>query len=70
MELEVSCFAPGTNLSLVTWSRYPGIDGDVLWLPCEEYTVDDAGEIKEKCEKAIMITKEFLEWWFKTGRVF
>ena len=48
----------------VTWSRYPGIDEDALWIPSEEYTSDDANEVKEKCEKAIKITKKFLEWWF------
>ncbi|MGA1841525.1 MAG: HEPN domain-containing protein [bacterium] len=48
----------------VTWSRYPGIDEDALWIPYEEYTSDDAKEIKEKCEKAIGITKKFLKWWF------
>lgn len=49
----------------VTWSRYPGIDRGVLWIPYEEYTVEDAHEIKEKCEKAIKIVREFLGWWFK-----
>jgi HEPN domain-containing protein len=48
----------------VTWSQYPGIDEDALWIPYEEYTSNDAKEIKEKCEKAIGITKKFLEWWF------
>lgn len=48
----------------VTWSRYPGINEGVLWIPYEEYTADDANEIKEKCEKAVRIAKEFLEWWF------
>lgn len=48
----------------ITWSRYPGIDEDALWIPSEEYASDDANEVKEKCEKAIKITKKFLEWWF------
>lgn len=48
----------------VTWSRYPGINEDALWIPYEEYTSIDAEETKEKCEKAIEITKKFLEWWF------
>lgn len=49
----------------VTWSRYPGIDEDVLWIPAEEYTADDANEAREKCEKAVRIAKEFCEWWFR-----
>jgi HEPN domain-containing protein/predicted nucleotidyltransferase len=49
----------------VTWSRYPGIDEGVLWLPYEEYTEDDANEIKEKCEKAVKSARKFFEWWFK-----
>lgn len=49
----------------VTWSRYPAIDDDVLWLPYEEYTQDDANEIKEKCEDAVSAAREFFEWWFR-----
>ncbi len=48
----------------VTWSRYPGIDEGVLWLPYEEYTEDDASEIKEKCKQAVKAAREFFEWWF------
>ena len=49
----------------MTWSRYPGIDEDVLWIPSEEYTVDDAHEIKEKSGEAVEIAEEFLQWWFR-----
>jgi HEPN domain-containing protein/predicted nucleotidyltransferase len=49
----------------VTWSRYPGIDEGVLWLPYEEYTEDDASEIKEKCKQAVKAAREFFEWWFR-----
>jgi HEPN domain-containing protein/predicted nucleotidyltransferase len=48
----------------VTWSRYPGIDEGILWLPYEEYTEDDATEIKEKCKQAVKAAREFFEWWF------
>jgi HEPN domain-containing protein len=49
----------------VTWSRYPGIDEGILWLPYEEYTEDDANEIKEKCKQAIKVAREFFVWWFR-----
>ena len=49
----------------VTWSRYPGIDKGQLWVPYEEYTIDDAVEIRIKAETAIRITKDFIQWWFK-----
>jgi len=49
----------------VTWSRYPGIDEGILWLPYEEYTEDDANEIKEKCRQAVKSAREFFEWWFR-----
>lgn len=32
----------------VTWSRYPGIDNDSLWIPCEEYTAEDTLSVREK----------------------
>lgn len=49
----------------VTWSRYPGIDNDSLWLPYEEYTIDDANEIKNKSEEVLTTVKDFIKWWFK-----
>lgn len=49
----------------VTWSRYPGIDRGVLWMPSEEYTIDDAQQIKIKAEEALKITRGFLGWWFR-----
>lgn len=51
--------------SEVTWSRYPGIDNGVLWIPYEEYTRSDAEEVKEKCKEAVGITKSFLKWWYQ-----
>ena len=49
----------------VTWSRYPGIDAGKLWIPFEEYSIDDANEIKEKSEKVIRIANDFISWWFR-----
>lgn len=48
----------------VTWSRYPGIDNDKLWIPCDEYAEEDARNIKDKCEEVIKITNDFIPWWF------
>jgi len=58
-----------TNVSLevepeVTWSRYPGIDNNTLWIPYEEYTEEDARNVKNKCEEVLIIAKDFLAWWF------
>jgi len=49
----------------MTWSRYPGIDNDTLWIPYEEYTKVDALGFKEKCETVIKIVQDFIFWWFK-----
>lgn len=49
----------------VTWSRYPGIDSDTLWVPYREYTIDDAVEVRAKSEKVINVVKEFISWWFR-----
>ena len=49
----------------VTWSRYPGIDSGTLWVPYNEYTLEDAVEVKGKSENAIEIAKNFIQWWFK-----
>ena len=48
----------------VTWSRYPGIDDDALWIPCEEYTIEDTRSVKDKCEKVVKTAQDFLVWWF------
>lgn len=49
----------------VTWSRYPGISGNALWVPSEEYTKEDAVLVKEKCKGAVAAAREFVEWWFR-----
>jgi len=48
----------------VTWSRYPGIDDDTLWIPHEEYTEEDARKTRDKCEEVIKVAKDFFAWWF------
>lgn len=48
----------------VTWSRYPGIDNGELWIPYEEYTENDASEIKGKSEDVLKIVRDFIQWWF------
>jgi HEPN domain-containing protein len=52
----------------VTWSRYPGIDNDVLWIPSEEYTLADTLSIKSKCETVMKTAQDFLSWWFPEQR--
>ena len=52
-------------ISLVTWSRYPGIDSDKLWIPYEEYTENDALQINKKTGEVLTVTKDFIKWWFK-----
>ena len=49
----------------VTWSRYPGIDEGQLWIPYEEYNIEDALEVKEKSQKILETAKDFIKWWFK-----
>jgi len=48
----------------VTWSRYPGIDNDSLWIPSQEYTREDTRNIIENCDKVIKTAQRFLSWWF------
>jgi HEPN domain-containing protein/predicted nucleotidyltransferase len=48
----------------VTWSRYPGIDDDALWIPSEEYTLEDALSMKDKCGTVLRMAQDFLTWWF------
>jgi HEPN domain-containing protein/predicted nucleotidyltransferase len=48
----------------VTWSRYPVIDNDSLWIPSLEYTREDTRNIRENCDKVIKTAQRFLVWWF------
>jgi HEPN domain-containing protein len=49
----------------VTWSRYPGIDNNSLWIPAEEYSCEDTKNVKEKCQTILKTSQEFYRWWFK-----
>lgn len=49
----------------VTWSRYPGIDSGTLWVPYQEYTLEDVLEIKEKSGEVVKVVKDFIQWWFE-----
>jgi HEPN domain-containing protein len=49
----------------MTWSRYPGIDEDSLWIPYEEYLKEDAQEAETKAMKVVSKADEFYKYWFK-----
>lgn len=48
----------------VSLSRYPGIIGDRLWLPFEEYEEKDARKAMKKSEKVREIAHQFTADWF------
>lgn len=48
----------------VSFSRYPGIINDNLWLPFEEYEKEDAKKARDKAEHVLSVTKNFLGNWF------
>jgi HEPN domain-containing protein len=48
----------------VTWSRYPGIVNNTLWIPDEQYTNNDAIEMRDKSKIAIAVADDFVTWWF------
>ena len=50
---------PDLNLS-----RYPGIVNDALWLPFEEYSVDDARAAEVRAAEAVEIAERFTNAWF------
>lgn len=45
------------------WSatRYPGWESGEIWIPSEEYTIDDAKKVKRQMEAASKILKKFLK---------
>ena len=49
----------------VSLSRYPGVIGESLWLPYDEYKREDADGAMEKAKKSLSIAKGFTEDWFK-----
>lgn len=48
----------------VSFSRYPGIINNALWLPYNEYTRKDAEEVRDKANIALEIAEDFLAKWF------
>lgn len=48
----------------VSLSRSPGIIGDALWLPSEEYGRDDAEAAGAKAAKALAVAGGFVKDWF------
>jgi len=49
----------------VSLSRYPGIIGNSLWLPFEEYKKEDADKACQKADKVATIAKGFVKEWFE-----
>lgn len=52
----------------VSLSRYPGIIGDSLWLPFEEYKKEDADEAYRKSVRAVDIAGRFVKEWFDSTK--
>jgi HEPN domain-containing protein len=50
----------------VSFSRYPGIVNDTLWLPYKEYSREDAEEAMDKVDIALKVAEDFLDDWFLT----
>jgi HEPN domain-containing protein/predicted nucleotidyltransferase len=48
----------------VSLSRYPGIIGNNLWLPFEEYEKEDADKAYREADKVVAIAKRFVKEWF------
>lgn len=48
----------------VSLSRYPGIRGNSLWLPYEEYEREDAADAEKKGNEVLSIAKDFVHFWF------
>lgn len=49
----------------VTWSRYPGLIDDSLWVPAMEYGPDDAAEAGRRAFTVLSLSREFVSWWFE-----
>ncbi len=61
--LEIAEISEGIEPD-ISLSKYPGIIGDSLWLPFEEYTEEDAGEAMGKSGKVLSVAKRFFQDWF------
>jgi HEPN domain-containing protein len=48
----------------ISLSRYPGIAGDSLWIPFEEYTCEDADKASQKARKVVATARAFVKEWF------
>jgi HEPN domain-containing protein len=48
----------------VSLSRYPGIVNDALWLPAEEYDIEDARAARTKSAETFEIAQSFVRQWF------
>lgn len=48
----------------VSLSRYPGIIEDTLWIPADEYGLEDAQSAYEKAARVLQTGAMFLEHWF------
>jgi len=48
----------------VSFSRYPGIINDALWLPNREYRREDADDAMGGANRALEIAEDFLSDWF------
>lgn len=51
----------------VSLSRYPGIRGNSLWLPYEEYEREDAEKAEKKANEVLSVSKEFVGFWFASA---
>lgn len=49
----------------VTLSRYPALNEGRLFIPSEEYTIEDAQKAQKQAEVVLHIAEEFFTWWFQ-----
>ena len=49
----------------VSLSRYPGLSNDKMWVPSREYDSKSSLKYIDKAEKALLISKKFVEEWLK-----
>jgi HEPN domain-containing protein len=63
LELLVSIAADMEEHIVV--SRYPGLSGEDLWIPCEKYNEKDGCIYLDKAQKSFTIATKFLEKWLK-----
>lgn len=49
----------------VTLSRYPALNEGRLFIPSEEYTIEDAQKAQKQAEVVLRTAEEFFTWWFQ-----